>query len=127
MKTTDHLTNSLQYNIVNRLTESHPSLRQYSLLDACYIIFKNFTVYENNCKGLRLTTLGYNLLKKNFDSYSFSIEKGTIKNKLKLTLHDKMKWPYYIDNKQLVLFSEDDAMWLKIVSNNVDKFAEGLD
>ena len=31
------------------------------------------------------------------------------------------------DKKILALFSEEDSMWLKMVGNDIDKFAKGLD
>ena len=44
-----------------------------------------------------------------------------------LKLHQHMKWPYYLDKKILALFSEEDTMWLKMVGNDIEKFAKGLD
>ena len=59
--------------------------------------------------------------------YRFPIPKTGLHNKLLLRLHEHMKWPYYLDRKNLILFSEEDAMWLKLVGNDVEKFAKGLD
>ena len=90
------------------------------------MLFKNFQHSETTCSGLRLTKLGWNLMKSHYDVYKFPIDEGLHKNIL-LRLHEHMKWPYYLDKKILALFSEEDSMWLKMVGNDIDKFAKGLD
>ena len=35
-------------------------------------------------------------------------------------------WPYYIDNKKLVLFSEKDSVILKLKGQNLEKWLNGL-
>ncbi len=72
--------------------------------------------YNTNGKGLRLTRLGYELLQHDFDCYPYPIEKA-IKVKVKhiLALDAEMQWPYYLSSKQIVLFSEDDSVIMKLV------------
>ncbi len=72
--------------------------------------------YNIKGKGLRLTRLGYELLRNEFDFYPHPIEKD-IKVKVKhiLALDAEMQWPYYLSNKQIVLFSEDDSVIIKLV------------
>ena len=65
-------------------------------------------------------------MKSHYDIYKFPIDEGLHKNIL-LKLHTHMKWPYYLDRKILALFSEEDTMWLKMVGNDIEKFAKGLD
>ena len=60
------------------------------------------------------------------DNYKFPVAEG-IHKKLLLRLHEKMRWPYFLEKKTLILYSEDDAMWLKLVSNDIEKFANSLD
>ena len=121
------MNNSLQTRITEKLREEHETLQQYPLTDVCYMLFKNFQYSETTCSGLRLTKLGFTLLKEQYDMYRFPIPKTGLHNKLLLRLHEHMKWPYYLDRKNLLLFSEEDAMWLKLVGNDVEKFAKGLD
>ena len=120
------MTKSLQYNIATKLMSKHETLTQYSTLDVCYMLFKNLQVSDNTCTGLRLTKLGNNLLSKEYDVYKFPMAEG-LHNKLLLRLHDKMLWPYFLDKKFLYLYSEDDAMWLKMVGDDNEKFAKNLD
>lgn len=108
------------------MMQEHETLRQYSTIDVCYMLFKNIQVSDNTFTGLRLTKLGFTLLKDMYDSYPFAVAEG-IHKKLLLRLHNKMQWPYYLDKKHLYLFSEDDAMWLKLVGDDIEKFANNLD
>ena len=102
-------------------------LTKFGLHSIIKLIFKNFQYSETTCTGLRLTKLGFTLLKEQYDMYRFPINKEGMHNNLLLRLHEHMKWPYYLDRKNLILFSEEDAMWLKLVGNDVEKFAKGLD
>ena len=117
---------SLQYQIAVKMMQDHETLQQYTIIDVCYMLFKNLQISDNTCTGLRLTKLGNTLLKEKYDTYKFPVSEG-IHNRLLLRLHDKMQWPYFLDRKNLWLFSEDDAMWLKLVSNDIEKFANSLD
>ncbi len=117
---------SLQYQIAVKMMQEHETLQQYNIIDVCYMLFKNLQISDNTCTGLRLTKLGNTLLKEKYDTYKFPVSEG-IHNRLLLRLHDKMQWPYFLDRKNLWLFSEDDAMWLKLVSNDIEKFANSLD
>jgi len=117
---------SLQYQIAIKLIEKHETLRQYDTMDVCYMLFKNLQISDNVCSGLRLTKLGNTLLSKEYDKYTFPVSEG-LHNRLLLKLHEKMQWPYFLQGKKLILYSEDDAMWLKLVSNDIEKFANSLD
>ena len=37
-----------------------------------------------------------------------------------------MQWPYFVDNKKLVLFSEKDSIILKLKGQNLEKWLQGL-
>ena len=121
------MNNSLQTRITEKLREEHETLQQYPLTDVCYMLFKNFQYSETTCTGLRLTQTRFYIIKEQYDMYRFPNTKTGLHNKLLLRLHEHMKWPYYLDRKNLILFSEEDAMWLKLVGNDVEKFAKGLD
>jgi len=116
---------TLQWQLANKLQKLYDTLEKYTIAEVCYMIFKNFTYSQGKVSGLRLTKLGYSLLKPNYDSHDFKVDEG-IHKKLLLVLHKQMKWPYYLDNKKLVLFNDDDAMWLKM-TGSVEKFAKGLE
>jgi hypothetical protein len=72
--------------------------------------------YNTKRKGLRLTRLGYELLRREFDHYAFAINKETkVTPKHILRLDREMTWPYYLTSKQIVLFSEEDSVIFKLV------------
>jgi hypothetical protein len=62
--------------------------------------------------GLRLSLGGFVLVKKIFTAYSFEIP-DTIKSKHHRSL-SKMEFPYFLTTKRLILFSEMDAMVVKL-------------
>lgn len=116
---------TLQWQLAKKLMSLYETLEKYEVSEVCYMVFKNFTYTQDKVTGLRLTKLGYNLLKPQYDSHDFTVDEG-IHKKLLLVLHKQMKWPYYLDKKKLVLFNDDDAMWLKM-TGSVEKFAKGLE
>tara|TARA_B100000902_G_scaffold373034_1_gene400614 strand:+ start:1586 stop:1951 length:366 start_codon:yes stop_codon:yes gene_type:complete len=117
---------SLQYQIANKMKQVHDSLQNYPTKDVAFMLFKNLQVDKNKTTGFKLTKLGFQLLKKEYDTYRFPVAEG-LHNKLLLKLHSHMKWPYALERKHLYLFSEEDAMWLKLVGDDVEKFANSLD
>jgi hypothetical protein len=65
--------------------------------------------------GLRLTVIGYTVLKTlDLESWSIdlSLNKPMMSKRLLLELDHKLQWPYYIDvkKKQLIFFSSREAM-----------------
>ena len=75
-------------------------------------------IFYNYLKeGLRLTHGGYCMLKEQqFESERFQIDEGyAVTGKTYMTLSQTMIWPYYITNKNIWLFSAEDAAMLKIV------------
>lgn len=62
--------------------------------------------------GLRLTFQGFLILKNIFTVYSFEMDTTlTAKHQIGLSV---MEYPYYINPKRLILFSEMDAMVIKL-------------
>jgi len=81
--------------------------------------FKDFTD-ENlnvllfyNGSGLRLTYAGFLTLKDVFDTYIFE-HNNNFKGKDILTISRTMKFPYYLSEKRMALFSGDDATMVKL-------------
>ena len=62
--------------------------------------------------GLRLSLKGFLVIKGIFTAYSFEIPE-TIKSRHQKSL-GKMEYPYFLTTKRLVLFSEMDAMVIKL-------------
>ena len=65
-----------------------------------------------NVHTLRLSVYGRNLFIERFDSWRFDSPGLHAKNLITLNRH--MRYPYYIDKKDLVLFTERDAFMVKI-------------
>jgi hypothetical protein len=65
-----------------------------------------------NTHTLRLTKTGERVLSKIYDSYTFEPPKLNGHNLINLLR--KMKYPYYIDKKKLVLFTEQDSFLAKL-------------
>jgi hypothetical protein len=65
-------------------------------------------------------------MEKSFTSYPFKLENFLLTNKAVVKMDRTMQWPYYIDNKKLVLFSEKDSVILKLKGQNLEKWLNGL-
>ena len=65
-----------------------------------------------NTQTLRLTKIGLKLLSKEYDKWVVDPPALSAGNLIQLLR--KMKYPYYIDRKQMVLFTEKDAFLAKL-------------
>ena len=90
-----------------------------------YQIFSNFRLKNGVPEGLRLTSLGNELLKRNFEHWDFNHD-ITPTPKMYLFLDNKMEWPYYFTKKKLVLFCKEDAAWYKLNGNDIHTFIEKM-
>lgn len=71
--------------------------------------------------GLRLSLKGFMVVKSIFTAYSFELP-DTIRSKHQRSL-GKMEYPYFFTKKRLILFSEMDAMVIKL-HGGVQSFLE---
>jgi hypothetical protein len=62
--------------------------------------------------GLRLSLKGFVVIKSIFTAYSFGIPE-TMKSRHNFGM-SKMEYPYFLTQKRLILFSEMDAMVVKL-------------
>jgi len=62
--------------------------------------------------GLRLSLKGFVVIKKIFTAYSFELP-DTIRSRHQFGM-SKMEYPYFFTKKRLILFSEMDAMVIKL-------------
>jgi len=80
----------------------------------------NQLIFHHN-NGLRLTFHGFLMIKKIFTAYSFEMPET-----LKARHHFGMSlllYPYFVTSKRLVLFSEMDAMTVKLCGG-IERFLE---
>ena len=103
--------NSLQYKIVDKIKQEL-DISQYSVLDIMPLFFKNHRIRGNKVIGVRLTKYGLTLMEKSFTCYNFKLDNFKLSNKAVVKLDQTMQWPYFVDNKKLVLFSEKDSIYL---------------
>lgn len=74
-----------------------------------------------HAESLRLTYGGFLWMSKMFTAYQFPVN-DTLKAKHQIGL-SKMEYPYYITSTRLVLFSDTDAMVVKL-AGGIEKFLE---
>ena len=117
--------NSLQYQITSKLKEEL-DIAEYDITELIGVIFKNCRIRSNSISGVRLSKFGLKLMEKSFTSYNFPLENFILTNKAVIKMDRTMLWPYYIDNKKLVLFSEKDSIILKLKGQNLEKWLNGL-
>jgi len=119
------LKNSIQYKITNQLREEL-GIEEYETEDLLYQIFKNFRLSPNNVTGLRLSPYGLKIMKKVYDYYQYKIQDIKITSNIIIKMDKVMKFPYYVDGKQMVLFSGKDAFMLKLRGNDFNKWLKSL-
>lgn len=91
--------------------------------DLLQITFKNYRYKNNEHHGLRLTYQGVSLLKKHYDSYSYTVEEKPTHQAF-VRLDKNMKWPYYISKRVATFFNENDAAWYRLNGGNLTSFTE---
>ena len=95
----------LKVAIFNEVRKQHEKSANLSDEELNQIIFHHPT-------GLRLTYSGFLILKNIFTVYSFEMDTTlTAKHHIGMSV---MEYPYYINPKRLILFSEMDAMVIKL-------------
>ncbi len=68
-------------------------------------------IFQNQ-QSLRLTRKGRNKMMRKYDNWSF--EEHGLKAGDQIALQRKMTYPYFIDKKMIVLFTERDAFMAKM-------------
>lgn len=71
--------------------------------------------------GVRLSLAGFMIVKAIFTAYSFALP-DTIKSRHQRAL-SKLDYPYFLTTNRLILFSEMDAITIKLCGD-VEKFLE---
>ena len=80
-----------------------------------------------NHNSLRLTVQGFRYFVKKLSIKSYSVELSTILTfKHLLQLERLFQAPYYIQNKTLVVFSEQDAVMLQLHAGNLAQYLDNL-
>ncbi|PWU00479.1 MAG: hypothetical protein C5B52_08790 [Bacteroidetes bacterium] len=76
-------------------------------------LYADFFLHESS---LRLSYYGYNNIRDVFTPYPFSID-FVLKPRHLLGLAKAIKYPYFLSTTKLVLFSDSDALMIKLYGN----------
>lgn len=90
-----------------------------------YTLFKNYQ--PGRSRGLRLTPLGWELMRGNFRYWSYQMPPGWSPKPGHLVgLQEHLDWPYYFGNGYIRIFGEQDAMEIRLVNDDVILWLDGL-
>lgn len=104
----------LKSSIFNEIRKKHDKSAEHSDEQLNQLVF-------HSPQSLRLSFPGFLILKNIFTVYSFEVP-PTLKAKHHIGMA-KMEYPYYLTSKRLVLFSEMDAVMIKL-HGGIDGFLE---
>lgn len=78
-------------------------------------------------RSLRLTRVGYMMLKTVFDSEKFLLDERLSGREL-MTLKNDVGWPYFlpVDHSYIILFTIKESFLLKLQGGNVKKWLENI-
>lgn len=107
--------------ILSKVSDAPPE--KHTDRDLLQTIFQNYRYKNNQHHGLRLTYVGLQVLKKQFDCYGFNIEEKPTHQAF-LRLDKSMQWPYYISKRKAIFFNENDAAWFKLNGGDLTSFTE---
>ena len=92
-------------------------------IDLAHKIFNNFRIDNGAPKGIRLTQLGNELLKRQFTAYDYN-HSVIPTPKMYLVLDQQMKWPYYFTKKKMVFYDQEDSAWFKLNGSDISAFID---
>lgn len=122
-------TDPIQYQIANYIKDRTKSYKhnfnEDTLIDICYVIFKNFRIVNNKPIGLRLTPIGNNFMRKWFSNHTFELDAPLVGSVL-VQLDKAMLRPYYLTKTSVVFYDDKDAAWFKLGGSNLKQFSSSL-
>lgn len=108
--------NPLKVAIFLEVRNKHEEANQLSDIQLNNLLF-------HHPDGLRLSLKGFLVIKTIFTAYSFEIP-DTMKSRHNKSL-GRMEYPYFFTQKRLIVFSEMDAMVIKL-HGGVESFLEAF-
>lgn len=117
--------NMIHDDLVPILNKGRRNLGNYTEANLMRAVFRNYRKTAGKHRGIRLTTLGNQLLRNHYVAYDYIIE-HKVSNKALLTLDQHMTWPYYVGKTRVSFYSENDAAWFTLNGNNLDDFVDYL-
>lgn len=117
----------LKCNVINTLKQHFTELQEYQDREVACMVFKNnFSRYSID-GGWRLTDFGQCVMSEIYQNYVFDVSGQTVTNWHVIKLNKHTAWPYHLTNKRLVLYSSEDAMWMKMYNSDVCKFIQAME
>ena len=107
----------------NKMNKFYEQFLEDSRIQLAYKIFNNFRIDNGVPKGIRLTYLGNELLKRQFTAYDYSHSVEPTP-KMYLVLDQQMKWPYYFTKKKMVFYDQEDSAWFKLNGSDILAFID---
>lgn len=115
----------IQYQIISyvdkhlkRSITGYSELEQYN---KCHRFFHNFRIKDEKPIGIRLTTFGNSVLGRFFDRYKYEDE-ILLNGKVLIKLDQAMIWPYYLNKKKVIFYSQEDSAWFKLNGGKLEDF-----
>ena len=117
----------LQYQIINwldnRLTRSIKGYTECNLQDKCFRVFSNFRIDNDKPVGIKLTRFGNSIMGRYFDKYDYENE-CLLNGKVLVKLDEAMTWPYYVNNKKVVFYSQEDSAWFRLNGSKLENYID---
>ena len=117
----------IQYQIIHwitqRLRKPISEFSELSIQDKCFRVYSNFRIKEDIPHGLKLTTFGKNLLGRFFDQYKYEND-CLLNGKVLLKLDEAMIWPYYVNKKNVIFFSQEDSAWFRLNGSKLESYID---
>ena len=119
----------IQYQIIEwldaRLRKTKP-IRDYTncnMQDKCARIFSNYRIEDQNPTGIKLTRFGNTMLGRHFDKYGYENE-CLLNGKVLLKLDEAMRWPYFVNQKKVVFYSQEDSAWFRLNGSKLESYID---
>ena len=119
----------IQFQIISwldeRLKNTKP-IRGYTecnLQDKCARIFSNYRLDEDRPIGIKLTRFGNTMLGRHFDKYAHEND-CLLNGKVLLKLDEAMTWPYFVNQKKVVFFSQEDSEWFRLNGSKLENYID---
>jgi len=117
----------LQYQIISwldeRLTKSIRGYTECNLQDKCFRIFANYRLEQEKPYGVKLTTFGNSVFARHFQKYEYENE-CLLNGKVLLKLDEAMTWPYYVNKKKVVFYSQEDSAWFRLNGSKLEDYID---
>ena len=79
--------------------------------------------FQNKPIGIKLTRFGNSLLSRHFDKYDHEND-CLLSGKVLLKLDEAMIWPYFVNKKKVVFYSQEDSAWFRVNGSKLERYID---